>query len=71
MTGGELTLGTVLARLEECERETAELAEAAKERIAELSVQPEEFHRAADEIRITRKPLLEPPDPHPPAPPPP
>ncbi len=71
MTGGELTLGAVLARLEEREREIAAQAEAAKERIAELSAQLEELHRTAEEIRITRKTLLELPDPQPPAPPPP
>ncbi len=71
MTGGELTLGAVLTRLEEREREIAAQAEAAKERIAELSAQLEEFHRAAEEIRITRKTLLELPEPAPPAPPPP
>ncbi|MGP3972386.1 hypothetical protein [Streptomyces sp. 6N223] len=71
MTGGELTLGAVLARLEEREREIAAQANVAKERIAELSTQPEEFHRAAEETRITRKTLLELPDPQPPAPPPP
>jgi len=69
MTGGELTLGAVLTRLEEREREIAAQAGAAKERIAELSAQLEEFHRAAEEIRITRKTLLELPEPAPPAPP--
>jgi hypothetical protein len=71
MTGGELTLGAVLARLEEREREIATQADAAKERIAELSAQLEKFHRTAEEIRITRKTLLELPEPVPPAPPPP
>ncbi|MFP1629852.1 hypothetical protein ACLB9X_32965 [Streptomyces sp. 5K101] len=71
MTGGELTLGAVLARLEERERELAAQAEAARERIAELSAQLEELHRTAEEIRITRKTLLELPEPTPPAPPPP
>jgi hypothetical protein len=71
MTGGELTLGAVLARLEERERELAAQAEAARERIAELSAQLEELHRTAEEIRITRKTLLELPEPVPPAPPPP
>ncbi|MGW2748732.1 hypothetical protein [Streptomyces sp. NPDC001450] len=37
MTGDQLTLGAVLARLEEREREIAAQADAAKERIAELS----------------------------------
>ncbi|MEU1710655.1 hypothetical protein ABZ478_35965 [Streptomyces sp. NPDC005706] len=71
MTGGELTLGAVLARLEERERELAAQAEAAKERIAELSAQLEELHQTAEEVRITRKTLLELPEPIPPAPPPP
>ena len=71
MTGGELTLGAVLTRLEEREREIAAQTEATKERIAELSAQLEEFHRAAEEIRITCKTLLELPEPAPPAPPPP
>jgi hypothetical protein len=39
-----------------------------KERIAELSAQLEEFHRTAEEIRITRKTLPELPDPQPSAP---
>lgn len=69
MTGDQLTLGAVLARLEEREREIAAQAAAVKERIAELSAQLEEFHRAAEEIRITRKTLLELPEPAPPAPP--
>ncbi|MDI9889431.1 hypothetical protein QMZ92_35280 [Streptomyces sp. HNM0645] len=71
MTGDQLTLGAVLARLEEREREIAAQAEAVKERIAELSAQLEEFHRTAEEIRITRKTLLELPEPVPPVPPPP
>ncbi|MGW4101877.1 hypothetical protein [Streptomyces sp. NPDC004976] len=71
MTGDQLTLGAVLARLEEREREIAAQADAANERITELSAQLEEFHRAAEEIRITRKTLLELPEPVPPAPPPP
>jgi hypothetical protein len=61
----------VLARLEEREREITAQADAAKERIAELSAQLEDFHRAAEEIRITRRTLLELPEPVPPAPPPP
>ncbi|MFF2205863.1 hypothetical protein [Streptomyces sp. NPDC058145] len=69
MTGGELTLGAVLARLEERERELAAQAEAAKERIAELSAQLEELHQTAEEVRITRKTLLELSEPTPPAPP--
>lgn len=61
----------MLARLEERERELAAQAEAARERIAELSAQLEELHRTAEEMRITRKTLLELPEPVPPAPPPP
>ncbi|MER5211804.1 hypothetical protein ABT063_14780 [Streptomyces sp. NPDC002838] len=71
MRGDQLTLGAVLARLEEREREITAQADAAKERIAELSAQLEEFHRTAEEIRITRKTLLELPEPASPAPPPP
>ncbi|MFI5679967.1 hypothetical protein [Streptomyces cellulosae] len=71
MTGGELTVGAVLARLEERERELVAQAEAARERVAELSAQLEELHRTAEEIRITRKTLLVLPEPVPPAPPPP
>ncbi|OUD04032.1 hypothetical protein [Streptomyces swartbergensis] len=71
MTGDQLTLGAVLARLQEREQEIAAQAEAAKERVVELSAQLEEFHRTAEEIRITRKTLLELPDPQPPAPTPP
>jgi hypothetical protein len=68
MTGGELTLGAVLARLEEREREIATQAEAAREKIAELTALLDGFDTAAEEIRITRKTLLELPDPPPPAP---
>jgi len=69
MTGGELTLGAVLVRLEEREREIAERAEAAKEQIAQLTAQLNELGRAAEEVLITRKTLLELPDPQPSAPP--
>ncbi|MFG3480177.1 hypothetical protein ACGF3K_33880 [Streptomyces sp. NPDC047980] len=69
MTGGELTLGAVLVRLEEREREIAAQAEAAREKIAELTALLDGFDKAAEEIRITRKTLLELPDPRPPAPP--
>ncbi len=71
MRGDQLTLGAVPARLEEREREITAQGDAAKERIAELSAQLEEFHRTAEEIRITRKTLLELPEPASPAPPPP
>ncbi|MET9388618.1 hypothetical protein ABZY09_48690 [Streptomyces sp. NPDC002928] len=69
MTGDQLTVGAVLARLEEGEREIAAQADVAKERIAELSAQLEEFHRTAEEIRITGRTLLELPEAVPPAPP--
>ncbi|WP_405525147.1 hypothetical protein [Streptomyces canus] len=45
MTGDQLTLGAVLARLEEREQQIATQTEAAKKRIAELSAQLEEFHQ--------------------------
>ncbi|MFD9302164.1 hypothetical protein ACFWCB_05600 [Streptomyces sp. NPDC060048] len=69
MTGGELTLGVVLARLEEREREIAAQAETAREQIAELTALLDGLGRVTEEIRITRKTLLELPDPRPPAPP--
>ncbi|WP_210583220.1 hypothetical protein [Streptomyces sp. GESEQ-35] len=59
----------MLARLEERERELTAQAKAANERVTELSAQLEEFHRAAEEIRVTRETLLELPEPAPPAPP--
>lgn len=70
MRGDQLTLGAVPARLGEREREITAQADAAKERIAELSAQLEECHHTAEEIRITRKTLLELPEPASPAPPP-
>ena len=69
MSSSELTLGAVLARLEEQEREIAAQAEATQERIAELTAQLEEFDRVAEEVLITRKTLLALPDPSPPTPP--
>ncbi|MFJ2162751.1 hypothetical protein [Streptomyces sp. NPDC087856] len=69
MTGGELTLGAVLVRLEEREREISAQAEAAREKIAELTALLDGFDTAAEEIRITRKTLLELPDPPPSEPP--
>jgi hypothetical protein len=69
MTGGELTLGAVLARLEEREGEITAQAEATKEQIRQLTAQLNELDRTAEEVRITRKTLLELPDPQPPAPP--
>ncbi|MEV6533544.1 hypothetical protein AB0M86_28760 [Streptomyces sp. NPDC051639] len=69
MSGNELTLGAVLAQLEDQEHEIATRSEAARRRIAELTAQLEEFHQVAQEIRITRKTLLALPDPSPPTPP--
>lgn len=69
MTGGKLTLGALLARPGEQERDIAAAAGAARERIAELTELLDEFDKAAEEIRITRKTLLELPDPTSPAPP--
>ncbi|MFD8705687.1 hypothetical protein ACFV1W_24265 [Kitasatospora sp. NPDC059648] len=68
MTNGELTLGAVLVRLEEREREIAEQAEETREQITRLTAVLDELGRAAEEVRITRKTLLELPDPDPPAP---
>ncbi|MFE2416241.1 hypothetical protein [Streptomyces hokutonensis] len=69
MTGGELTLGAVLARLEEQERQIAGQAETTREQIAQLTARLDELSQAAEEVRITRKTLLELPDPASPAPP--
>ncbi|MEV0262275.1 hypothetical protein AB0I49_13115 [Streptomyces sp. NPDC050617] len=71
MTGGELTLGAVLARLEEREHEITAQAETMREQITQLTAQLGELGRAAEEVRITRKTLLAlpDPDPGPPAPP--
>ena len=68
MSGGKLTLAAVLARLEEREREIAAQAERTREQIAQLTARLDELGRAAEEVRITRKTLLELPDPQPPAP---
>ncbi|MFI2437371.1 hypothetical protein [Streptomyces sp. NPDC018693] len=67
MTSGDLTLGAVLVRLEEREREIAEQAEETREQITRLTTVLDELGRAAEEVRITRKTLLELPDPDPPA----
>jgi hypothetical protein len=64
-----MTLGAVLARLEEREREIAEQADATREKITELTALLDGFDTAAEEIRITRKTLLELPEQQPPAPP--
>jgi len=69
MTGGELTLGALLVRLDEREREIAAQGEAVREKIAELTALLDGLDTAAEEIRITRKTLLELPDPDPPGPP--
>lgn len=69
MTGGELTLGAVPARLEEREREITAQAETMRERVAQLTAQLDEPGRAAEEVRLTRKTLLGLPDPGPPSPP--
>ncbi|MFI9789162.1 hypothetical protein ACIHEI_37475, partial [Kitasatospora sp. NPDC051984] len=66
---GELTLGAVLARLEDREREIADEARAVSDQITELTARLREFDRAAEEVRITRKTLLDLPDPPDPAPP--
>ncbi|MFF3518974.1 hypothetical protein [Streptomyces sp. NPDC002573] len=69
MTGGELTLGAVLVRLEEREREIAAQAEQTREQIAQLTAMLDELDRAVEEVRITRKTLLELPESGPPTPP--
>ncbi|MGW8881712.1 hypothetical protein ACWGPC_54480, partial [Streptomyces mirabilis] len=58
-TGGELTSGAVPACLEEQERQIAARAETAREHIAESTALLGGFDKAAEEIRITRKTLLE------------
>ncbi|MFJ3823477.1 hypothetical protein [Streptomyces nodosus] len=63
MTGGELTLGALPARPEVREWEIAARAEGTRERIAELTALMDWVDTAAEEIRITRKTLLELPDP--------
>jgi hypothetical protein len=70
MNNDELTLGAVLARLEEQEHEIATQAEATRAHITELTAQLEEFGRLAEEVRITRKTLLALAEPAPPTPPP-
>jgi len=69
MSGGELTPGAVLARLEEREREITAQAETTREQITQLTTRFDELGRAAEEVRITRKTLLGLPDPQSPAPP--
>lgn len=69
MIGRELTLGAVLARLEEREGEIAAQTEATQAKIAELTALLGGYAKAAEEVRITRKTLLEMPDPPLPTPP--
>ncbi|MGD3110917.1 hypothetical protein [Streptomyces sp. YGL11-2] len=69
MSGRELTLGAVLVRLEEREREIAAQAETTREQITQLTARLDELGRAAEEVRITHKTLLELPGRQPPAPP--
>ncbi|MFF2412798.1 hypothetical protein [Streptomyces sp. NPDC058092] len=69
MSRGELTLGAVLARLEEREGEITAQAEAVREQITQLTARLDELARAAEEVRVTRKTLMELPEPQPPAPP--
>ncbi|MFE6554270.1 hypothetical protein ACFVHS_38645 [Streptomyces sp. NPDC057746] len=64
MTGEEPTLGAVLVRLEEREWEITAQAE----QIAQLTALLDELGRAVEEVRITRKTLLELPEPGPPMP---
>lgn len=69
VTSGDLTLGAVLVRLEEREREIAAKADETREQVTRLTAVLDELGRAAEEVRITRKTLLELPDPALPAPP--
>lgn len=68
VTSGDLTLGALLVRLEEREREIAAQADETREQVTRLTAVLDELSRAAEEVRITRKTLLELPDPAPPAP---
>ncbi|MFI1301662.1 hypothetical protein ACH4YO_42095 [Streptomyces noursei] len=54
MTGGELTLGTLLVRLDEREREIDAQAEAAREEIAELTALLDGLDSVATPLRQTR-----------------
>ncbi|MEU4039640.1 hypothetical protein [Streptomyces collinus] len=65
MTGGELTLGAVLAQPEEREREIAAQVETMRQQITQLTAQLNELGRTADEVRATHKTLLALPDPPP------
>ena len=63
MTSGELTLGAVLVRLEEREREIAAQAEETREQITRLTAVLDELSQAAEDVRITRKTLMQLPEP--------
>ncbi|SCE16039.1 hypothetical protein GA0115245_123380, partial [Streptomyces sp. di188] len=63
------TLGAVLVRLEEREREIAAEAEALRQKITEFSALLDGLDKAAEEVRVTRKTLLDLPDQQQPAPP--
>lgn len=58
-----------MVRLDEREREIGAQAETAREKLAELTALLNGLDTAAEEIRITRKTLLELPDPAPSGPP--
>jgi hypothetical protein len=68
MTSGKLTLGAVLVRLDEREREIAARAEQTRQQITQLTAMLDGLGRAAEEVRINRKTLLELPEPTPPTP---
>ncbi|MEW1649089.1 hypothetical protein [Streptomyces sp. NPDC091219] len=59
----------MLVRLKEREREITAQPDGTREQIAQLTARLDELGRATEEVRITRKTLLELPDPQPPAPP--
>ena len=64
-----VSVGAALARLQEREREITAQGETNGEQIAQLTARLDELGRAAGEVRITRKRLLELPDPQSAAPP--
>ncbi|MFJ1899526.1 MULTISPECIES: hypothetical protein [unclassified Streptomyces] len=59
----------MLARLEEREGEITAQAETMREQITQLTARLDELARAAEEVRVTRKTLMELPEPQPTAPP--
>ncbi|MFH9967647.1 hypothetical protein ACH4PR_40850 [Streptomyces mirabilis] len=70
MLAGPASLGTrALVRLEQREQEIAARAEQTRERIAQRTAMLDELGRTAEEVRITRKMLLELSDPARPEPP--